>query len=226
MLGRISFFALLIFISSSVLAQYDHPRKKQSAAGSRDGRWETSVILAYQTGVDNSYENGSAIDVDSAMGWGIGVGWNWTDKLNLSYRYQSTNPDYTAVVVPEDPDAEPVTIAHDLSKKTHQFNVTYNFSGKAFTPFIVAGVGWSKLESNVPSGLSVGCWWDPWWGYICFEDWETYETSQFSYNLGAGVRWDINNFVFTKATYMREFLDVKNGSVDFDTAILELGLMF
>ena len=226
MLGRISFFALLIFISSSVLAQYDHPRKKQSASGSRDGRWETSVILAYQTGVDDSYENGSAIDVDSAMGWGIGVGWNWTDKLNLSYRYQSTNPDYTAVVVPEDPDAVPVIIAHDLSKKTHQFNVTYNFSGKAFTPFVVAGIGWSSLDSNVPSGLSTGCWWDPWWGYICFTDWETYKTSQFSYNLGAGLRWDINKFVFTKATYMREFLDVRNGSVDFDTAILELGLMF
>jgi len=226
MLRRVLLIAILIFTSFSVLAQYDHPRKQPSKSDSRDNRWEGSVILAYQTGVDNSYENGSAIDVDSALGWGIGFGWNWTDKLNLAYRYQSTNPDYKAVVVPEGPDAVPVDIDHSLDKKTHQFNVTYNFSGKAFTPFVVAGIGWTKLDSNVPSGLSTGCWWDPWWGYICFADWKTYKTSQFSYNLGAGVRWDINNFVFTKASYMREFLDVKNGSVTFDTAILEVGLMF
>ena len=44
--------------------------------------------------------------------------------------------------------------------------------------------------------------------------------------LGAGLRWEINKFVFTKATYSREFLDVKSGSIDLDLAILELGLMF
>ena len=105
MLKRVFLIAILMFTSFSVLAQYDHPRKQASKSDSRDERWEGSVILAFQTGVDNQYDNGSAIDVDSALGWGIGFGWNWTDKLNLAYRYQYTNPDYTAVVVPEDPEA-------------------------------------------------------------------------------------------------------------------------
>jgi opacity protein-like surface antigen len=229
MLKRFSLIALLILISSSVLAQYDHPRKKLSKAGSRDGRWEGSVILAYQTGLDQSYEGGSELSVDSTMGWGLSFAWNWTDKWNLSYRYQSTNPNYTALVVPEEDSIEvPRTIEHEMSKSTHQFNVTYNFSGKAFTPFVVAGIGWSKLDSNVPTTdvPGVGCWWDPWWGYICFADWKTYETSQFTYNLGAGVRWDINNMLFTKASYVREFLSAENGSINLDTAVLELGLMF
>ncbi len=229
MLKRFSLIALLILISSSVLAQYDHPRKKPSKAGSRDGRWEGSVILAFQTGLDQSYEGGSELSVDSTMGWGLSFAWNWTDKWNLSYRYQSTNPNYTALVVPEEGSIEvPRTIEHELSKSTHQFNVTYNFSRKAFTPFVVAGVGWSKLDSNVPttSVPGVGCWWDPWYGYICFADWETYNTSQFTYNLGAGVRWDINNMLFTKASYVREFLSAENGSINLDTAVLELGLMF
>ena len=229
MLKRFSLIALLILISFSVLAQYDHPRKKQSQAGSRDGRWEGSVILAFQTGLDQSYEGGSELSVDSTMGWGLSFAWNWTDKWNLSYRYQSTKPDYTALVVPEEDSIEvPRTIAHEMSKSTHQFNVTYNFSRKAFTPFVVAGIGWSKLDSNVPTTAvpGVGCWWDPWWGYICFADWKTYETSQFTYNLGAGVRWDINNMLFTKASYVREFLSAENGSINLDTAALELGLMF
>lgn len=229
MLKRFSLIALLILISSSVLAQYDHPRKKLSKAGSRDGRWEGSVILAFQTGLDQSYEGGSELSVDSTMGWGLSFAWNWTDKWNLSYRYQSTKPDYTALVVPDEDSIEvPRTIAHEMSKSTHQFNVTYNFSRKAFTPFVVAGVGWSKLDSNVPTTAvpGVGCWWDPWWGYICFADWKTYKTSQFTYNLGAGLRWDINNMLFTKASYVREFLSSDNGSINLDTAVLELGLMF
>ena len=229
MLKRFSLIALLILISSSVLAQYDHPRKKLSKAGSRDGRWEGSVILAFQTGLDQSYEGGSELSVDSTMGWGLSFAWNWTEKWNLSYRYQSTNPNYTALIVPEEGSIEvPRTIEHDMSKSTHQFNVTYNFSRKAFTPFVVAGVGWSKLDSNVPTTAvpGVGCWWDPWWGYICFADWKTYKTSQFTYNLGAGLRWDINNMLFTKASYVREFLSSENGSINLDTAVLELGLMF
>jgi opacity protein-like surface antigen len=228
MLKRVSLIALLILMSTSVLAQYDHPRKKQSQAGSRDGRWEGSVILAYQTGIDESYEGGSELSVDSGMGWGLSVAWNWTDKWNLSYRYLSTSPKYEALVVPEEGSPEaPRTIEHDMSKSTHQFNVTYNFSRRAFTPFVVAGVGWTKLDSNVPSAPpGVGCWWDPWWGYICVADWKTYDTSQFTYNLGAGMRWDINNMLFTKASYVREFLSAENGSINLDTAVLELGLMF
>jgi len=229
MLKRFSLIALLILISSSVLAQYDHPRKKLSKAGSRDGRWEGSVILAYQTGLDQSYEGGSELNVDSTMGWGLSFAWNWTDKWNLAYRYQSTNPNYTALIVPEEGSIEvPRTIEHEMSKSTHQFNVTYNFSRKAFTPFVVAGIGWSKLDSNVPTTAvpGVGCWWDPWWGYICFADWKTYNTSQFTYNLGAGLRWDINNILFTKASYVREFLSAENGSINLDTAVWEVGFMF
>jgi len=227
MLRRFSLIALLIIMSSSVLAQYDHPREKPSKSGSRDGRWEGSVILAYQTGLSQSNEGGSEIDVNSTMGWGLSFAWNWTEKMNLSYRFVSTSPKYTALVVPEDPELVPVLLNHKMSKVSHQFNFTYNFSSKAFTPFVVGGIGWTKLDSNVPnSPPSVGCWWDPWWGYICFSDWKTYKTSGFSYNLGAGVRWDINTMLFTKASYVREFIDVDSGSFNLDTAILELGLMF
>src|SRR6056300_418040 len=90
MLRRFSLFALLIVMRFSVMAQYDHPRKKLSKSGSRDGRWEGSVILAYQTGDDQSYEGGSELNVDSTMGWGLSFAWNMTDKWNFSYRYLST----------------------------------------------------------------------------------------------------------------------------------------
>ena len=227
MLRRVVLFVLLVAFSSTVLAQYDNPRKKRSAAGSRDTRFETSVILAYQNGLDETSEGGSALDVDSTMGWGVNIGWNWTAKWNLAYRFVSTSPKYTATIVPEDPEALPQTVEEKLSKISHQFNVTYNFREAALTPFVSAGIGWTKLDSNVRSGgVEGGCWWDPWGGYICFGEWQTYDTSEFTYNLGLGLRWDINNAIFTRAAYSREFLKVDNGTLDFDMAILELGLMF
>jgi opacity protein-like surface antigen len=227
MLRRIIVIVLLVAFSSTVLAQYDNPRKKRSAAGSRDGRFETSVILAYQTGKNETSEGGSSLDIDSTLGWGLNFGWNLTAKWNLSYKFVSTKPNYLAVIVPEDPNLLPQSIDEKLSKSSHQFNVTYNFREKALTPFVLAGIGWTKVDSNVPTGsVGGGCWWDPWWGYICFADWKTYETTEFSYNLGLGVRWDINNALFTKAAYSREFLKLDNGTFNFDMAILEFGLMF
>jgi len=227
MLRRIALIALLSVVSFSVFAQYDHPRKKRSAAGSRDTRFETSVILAYQNGLDESSEGGSSLDVDSTIAWGVNIGWNWTAKWNLAYRFVSTKPKYLAIIVPEDPEVLPVPIEEKLSKLSHQLNVTYNFREAALTPFVVAGIGWSKLDSNVRSGgVDGGCWWDPWWGYICFGEWKTYTTSEFTYNLGLGLRWDINNAIFTRAAYSREFIKVDNGSLDFDLATLEFGLMF
>ena len=134
MLRRFALIALLIITSSTVLAQYDNPRKERSKAGSRDGRWEGSVILAYQTGLDPVYGGGAALEVDSTTGWGFSVGWNWTDKWNLSYRLVSTSPKYTALVVPEDENIIPQVINHKMDKMSHQFNVTYNFSRRPFTP--------------------------------------------------------------------------------------------
>jgi len=228
MLKRFTLLFLLVAFSSTVFAQYDKPRKKQSAAGSRDTRFETSVILAYQKGAGLQGEQGSSIDVDDKVGWGVNIGWNWTENWNLAYRFISTSPRYDAVIVPDEPEAVPISFNHKLSKLTHQFNVTYNFFGeKALTPFVIGGLGWTKLDSNIPTGgRDVGCWWDPWWGYICFADWKTFETSELTYNLGVGVRWDVNNAIFTKAAYSREFLKLDSGTLNFDMAILELGLMF
>jgi opacity protein-like surface antigen len=229
MLRRITLVALLIATSFSVLAQYDNPRHERSASpsGSRDGRFEGSVILAFQNGVDESFEGGSTLDIDSSAGWGITFGWNWTAKLNLQYKLISSSPGYIATIVPEDAIAAPADIEEDMSKYSHQLNLTYNFSSKAFTPFVLAGIGMTKLDSNITTGPpSLGCWWDPWWGYICFQDWETYNTTKFAYNLGLGLRWDFNNMVYTKASYSREFISLKNGSMNFDIAVFELGMMF
>ena len=113
---------LLLLISSSALAQYDHPRKERSQVGARDGRWEGSVILAYQTGLDKSFDGGSEISIDSTNGWGLSFAWNWTDNWNVSYRFLSTSPKYTALVVPQEAEIVPQENQHEISNQSHQIN--------------------------------------------------------------------------------------------------------
>lgn len=225
MIKRLILLLILISLSSTVFAQRFN--KQDNSYGSRDGRWDASLLLAYQNSVSREVEGGSSIDVDSKLGWGLSVGWNWNTHLNFAYKLTVNNPDYTAIIVPEDTTIQPQTLSYNLSKVTHQLNATYNILNRSFTPYIQAGLGVTSIDSNIPdSPPTTGCWWDPWWGYICSTTWSTYKKTAFSYNVGVGLRWDINNFLFMKGAYNKEWVSVDSGSLSFDTVSMEAGLMF
>lgn len=227
MLKRITFILLLLSSSASVLAQYDNYKKDRSASGSRNGRFESAAVMAFQIGNEKIFEGGAMLDVGNQLGWGLSLGWNWTQNLNVSYRLVSTEPDYTATFVNDEDSIDRPTIEQAMSKYSHQLNLTYHFRDGAFTPFIFGGVGMAKVDSNVPTGaIEGGCWWDPWWGYICFTDWETYTSTELTYNLGLGLRWDINTALFSRVSYGMEFIQLDTGTMNFGSGVLELGLMF
>ena len=93
--------------------------------------------------------------------------------------------------------------------------------------FVQAGVGFMTLESNiVDQPPTTGCWWDPWWGYMCTTTWSTFKTTRFAYNMGLGVRWDINNAMYIRGSYNKEWISLDNGSMSFDILSFEGGLMF
>jgi len=225
MIKRLFLLLLLISLSTSVFAQ--RFSKQNNSYGDRDGRWEASLVLAYQNSVTSETQGGSVIDADSVLGWGLTVGWNWTSHLSFGYKLTVNNPDYVATIVPEDTTIPPQTLAYKLSKMTHQLNATYNILNKSFTPYIQGGAGMTTIDSNVPdSPPTTGCWWDPWWGYICNTTWSTYKKSAFSYNVGLGLRWEVNNFLFFKGAYNKEWVSVDSGTLSFDMFTLEGGLIF
>ena len=222
---RLIILLVLLTLSASVHAQRFNQKKIHDSERYRS--WEVSLLVQHQTGSDLDGEQGSSIDIDSSTGWGIGFGWNWTEKWNLSYRFSLNKPGYSATIVPEDPEEPAQTIDYKMSKYSHQFNVTYNFLRGPITPYVQAGVGWTKLDSNILSRPpTTGCWWDPWWGWVCATTWETFKTSQFTYNLGLGMRWDINPLVFLRGSYNRQFISVDSGNLDFDTLTMEAGFMW
>jgi opacity protein-like surface antigen len=224
-LNRFLILLALLAFATSVHAQRFN--QKRDYEGLRDGTWEGSLLIGSQSSLDVSGEQGSSVAFDSDLAWGLTFGWNWTPHLNFNYRFLFVKPGYTATIVPEDPEIPVQTLQYSANRYSNQVNATYHFFRGPLTPYVQAGVGWSKLDSNVPNQApSVGCWWDPWWGYICLSDWSTYDTSGFSYNLGLGLRWDVNGALFFKGAYNKEFFSADRADFDFDTLTLEVGLMW
>jgi len=224
-LKRLTLLLVLLAMTTSVHAQRFN--QKRVYEGLRDGTWEASVLLGAQGSLSASGDNGSAVDLDSALAWGFTIGWNLSPNWNFSWRFTMAKPDYLATLVPEDPETPTRTLEYSADRYSNQVSATYNFLRRPLTPYIQAGIGWAKLDSNVTNRPPVtGCWWDPWWGYICETTWSTYNASGFSYNLGLGLRWDMNEALFLRGSYNREFFSGDRADFDFDTIALEIGLMW
>jgi opacity protein-like surface antigen len=225
MIQRLALLLLLLCFSATVEAQRFNQKKIYDST--RYQQWEVSLLVQGQSGTDEAFEGGSSLEIDDEWGWGLTIGWNWTERLNLAYKFTLVKPGYAATIVPEDPDEIAPTIDYSMSKYAHQLNLTYHFLKGPLTPYIQAGAGMTKLDSNVPSRPpATGCWWDPWWGWICVTEWSTYETTEFSYNVGLGLRWDLSDAFFVRGSYNREFVSLDSGDLDFDTLSLEAGLMW
>jgi opacity protein-like surface antigen len=192
----------------------------------REGRWE-STLGVYLTGPETAEgTNASSVDIDTGFGVGFGAAYNFTQHLAIRFDGAWSRADYDAVL---DTDAEGlVDINHRLTAFTGQINGVWNIFDAALTPYLQAGFGWTYIDSNVSDGSPVtGCWWDPWWGYICSNFYETYDETNFSWNAGAGLRYEFNSSMFLRGGWERLNIDAGDGAdPSFDAFRLEFGWMF
>ena len=209
--------ALTLALLSGTVAQ---------AQTARGGNWESTIQVVGTSSESSSGENGSSLDIDSDVGIGFGLHYNFSDHLALGFDMFFAKPRYEATFNTEEDGL--VSVRHDMSVYNGQLNGTWNMLDGPFTPYLQLGIGWTYLDSNVADGPPVnGCWWDPWWGYVCRSFYSTYSETDFSYGVGAGLRWEFTNSMFIKASYNRVEVNA-SGSADptFDSAKLELGWMF
>lgn len=175
---------------------------------SRSGKADFAFKINYLESMNLKGENGSRVDLSDDVGWGFELGYNYSEHLNFSYEFMYNQPGYTATVVSDELSQREFTTRNKLDILNSHVNVTYNFTTNDFTPFVSGGLGWSYMDSNVPTGqYDEFCVWDPWLGYICAGVQETYDSYNFSYNAKAGIRYDMDGGLFALASYSNVWYD-------------------
>ena len=175
-------------------------------------------------------EGGSTLNIDSAYGIGFNLGYNLSNNLLVGMDMDYLKPDYRAVLVDDTVSpADTTVINHELTQWNFRFKGTYSLGDQALQPFVEAGLGWTYVDSNVADGDPiVGCWWHPWWGYICDGFYNTFDDTTFTYGAGVGLRYSFSGGTFLKAGYNVWELDSVGGAGDstVTAARLEFGWVF
>ena len=219
---RLIFCLLLLAVSGTSLAQSQWNETKRRA-----GAFEFTVggEQLFSTSADG--RNGSAFDIEDAFGFRGGFDWYFSDRVSLGFDMTIASPDYDAVLVTED--GRTIEGSAESDVFTGQLNLAYYFMEGALTPFAEASIGWTYFDTNIVDGApNVGCWWDPWWGYVCSDFYSTYDETSFSYGLAAGLSWDFGYNMFVKGSYRWLQADVSEARSDPDlnSLAVEIGWRF
>ncbi len=215
----------LVLLSILALLALSYSVDSNAKYTKRDGKWESSFQLLNSLSTDFDGKNGSGVEIDSDIGWGFSLGYNVNPHIVVNYQFSVTTPDYDATLTSEDGDRN-LHIKREMDLYNSQFNVVYNLMTEQFTPFVQAGLGWSYLDSNVRKPLSNSfCWYDPWLGLVC--DNNTFSDTRFSYNVAAGVRYELNNNMFFRASYQQNWIDMSHSDdISIGMVSLEIGSIF
>jgi opacity protein-like surface antigen len=201
----------------------------QAPAGERTGQWDVALQLRYQEYDTIEFRRDLELDPESGWAFGFGFGYNFTPHLNLAFEITGDDADYHGSALTDAASPQPVAFDGSLETSTGQLNLTWHFLPGAITPYVVGGIGWTYLDSNIIRGTpDLGCWHHPWWGYVCGAFYDTYDDTVLSYNFGAGVRWDINRAWFLRGSVGRQWLDIDDTSSEphIDLARIEVGMKY
>jgi opacity protein-like surface antigen len=199
-----------------------------SAQGDRAGTWEGGFTLGEISGETLTGQRpGVTLDVSDDISWGGTASYNLTNRLAVGGDFWFSSPDYTATRVLDNAGQTTQSISSELDIWTIQLKGTFNFIDGPFTPFIEAGAGWTEIDSNIPNGPpTTGCWWDPWWGYICTSFYDTYSETRTSIIYGAGLRWEMGNDLILKGSYSILDVETNQASEDADLDVLRFDLLW
>jgi opacity protein-like surface antigen len=155
------------------------------------------------------------------------VGYHLSDQLELGGNITFGQTDYDADVVGDTiPD---FSISGEYESTALLFDATWNFMPGDFSPFVSASVGWSWIDTNIANEPpQTGCWWDPWWGYVCTTTQDTKSLDGLTYGFDVGARYDVSDSLAIHGSYRMMWVDLDNasGTPDLDGFRLGIGWRF
>jgi opacity protein-like surface antigen len=199
------------------------------AQTNRANTWEWSFAAIYQDSSSSGADGDSYLKLDNAFGLGINFGYNFTNKLYLGGDFEWLRPDFSATLIEDAPNPRTTSINHTMSQFNGRIKGTLTFLESPLSPFVEVGIGWSYFDSNVADGPPItGCWWHPYWGYICENYYSTFSSTEFSYGGALGLRYILRGGMTLKLSVNQYWIDVGNAGSDpeLNAARLEFGWSF
>jgi opacity protein-like surface antigen len=202
------------------------------ALADRQPGWDFGGELLYQFSKGVDFEGGSKADLDDDLGLALSFTYRFNSRFELLFGVDWNSVDYQADIAPApvSPGGPIVgtgfSVDGELEYWTPRVGVNFNLLEGDLTPYVTGGVGWSFIDTNIPEGRAqTSCWWDPWYGYVCGTFQDTKSFDQLTYNLGAGLRWDVGSSISLRFGYERHWLDLgeASGTPGFDQ--LKLGII-
>ncbi|MCU0291004.1 MAG: porin family protein [Thermoanaerobaculaceae bacterium] len=198
-----------------------------AGAQAREGQWEFTLGTLYQFSSSLDFDHGQSMDTDGDFGFTTSVGYHMTDALAVSFGLQWAGVSYDALVLKEGGGQAAISGTYDTWNTS--VNLVYDLKEGPLVPYVGAGIGWTWIDTNIPDGLpSTGCWWDPWWGYVCYTSYPTKTTDAFSYQASLGLKYEYNSRSFVRFGYTSQWLDIgkATGTPRFDQLTLDFGWLF
>ena len=124
------------------------------------------------------------IEVDSTFVWGLGMRHNYNNHLNLNRDIWFALTDIESVIF-----GTPLKAGSDLIGM--DFKLDYYILKNRFIPVVTGGIGFIYYDGDF--GFSGS----------------NFSQTEFYYNFGAGVRWDIGDNFFVKALYKFTWTDLE-----------------
>jgi opacity protein-like surface antigen len=220
--GRLVALGAMVLAALALQAQEsgkDYPQR----AGVREFYLGVGIFTAPTIAVNNVTLPGvgthdSVMSFDDAYLYGLGFGYGLNDHFNLNGEMNWGNMDYRM-------NWGPYELKGTGSLFTSRLNLDYNIMKTRLTPVVTGGIGYDYFDSGIPKGSpEYVCWWDPWWGYVCNGYVETHHTSEFTWNAGVGLRYDMTSGLFLKLLYDVTWMKVgAAGTQAFPEYQLQLG---
>ena len=145
------------------------------------------------------------LDMDSTAVYGIGYGYNITDHWNINTDLLFGSADTDVKIVNTTAETK------DMDYVLWNLNLDYNIWKSRFTPLVTGGIGIMDfgIDTTTPGVMEV-------------------HESNFSYNLGAGIRWDIKDNLLVKLMYRSTWteFDDANQDLQYDSFCLNVAYMY
>ena len=215
---------LLVLTAASALAASQGVHAQMfgggSPVGASAGDWEFRIGPVFTESKNVSFNGGSNADLDSTTGVKIGTGWYVSPHLavgmNFSWAQSSFNGNVRGCITqpcnPPPPSNVTVENGH-VDFSTLNFDAIYTFLDGPIKPLILGGLGWQWLNTNIASAPpQTGCWWDPWWGYVCSTWQPTHGSSSFTYQVGGGLQIDFSHSFAVNVDYRYTWFQLDHAS--------------